>query len=58
MILFENSDKATAEVCKTAGVMSRRFFFYLAMRKRKNSIIMLYLATCEDKRTKARDFNP
>lgn len=35
-ILYENSDKTAAEVCKVAGVGRRIFFAYLA-EKRKTS---------------------
>ena len=36
-ILYENSEKTAAEVCKTAGVGRRRFFAYLAEKRKGNS---------------------
>ncbi len=34
-ILYENSDKTAAEVCAIAGVGRRRFFAYLAEKRKE-----------------------
>ena len=36
-ILYENSDKTAAEVCKVAGVGRRIFFAYLAEKRKTSS---------------------
>ena len=35
-ILYENSDKTAAEVCKSVGIGKRTFFYYLSKYKKNH----------------------